>query len=208
MVAVLPADFFLLSFFSLVAVINPLSKIAIFPILLSSYSWRERRKTITLGAIIAFLSVSALLSASEYLLGALMNYLVIIKIVGGVVLLYTAANLIFKKRYAKRLSKYRVPLLRFRKRYLLSPIVFPLYVGGGTFVVSILLFVQARTPVLKSIFFISLFFAYFVNYLAALYSDRIYSRFGSATFVLGKLAGFLIACFSLLLILDGFMSSL
>ncbi len=197
-------EYFIFSFLTIIAIINPLTKIAIFPPLLAQFDDERKSKTIISSVFLAF---GILLGASiigQYFLSFLKIDIFSLQITGGIVLFYFAFKLItgLEKKHAHGHTKKA--LEEEAEDIIFAPLTFPLLVGPGSAAIGIILYTQAASLAAKAGFVGAIIVVYIINYLAIVDAEKVEKRFGHAGMeVMGKILGVLVAAIGIQFVITG-----
>ncbi|MCX8196970.1 MAG: MarC family protein [Candidatus Micrarchaeota archaeon] len=192
-------QFFLSSFISILAIINPISTIGVFLSMLRNVHPKERHKIALNVSIVAFF-VLLFFSITGYLVFQIYSITIeAFRIAGGLVLLLIGIRMIFPQPHQSHptvTQSYVVPL------------AIPMTSGPGAITTSVVLASQATSFLHEIALWTAIFFACVVNFLVLRFSDSINRKLGdSGLSALVKIMGLIVCSIGVQFIIVGLKAS-
>jgi multiple antibiotic resistance protein len=163
-----PLEFALVAISSIVAVMNPISTVAVFSSLTEELEPKEQRK-IALKAMEISLAVLVFFAITGQLIFQVFNLQVYaFQIAGGILLVSFALKMLSEKKvYTSD-----------REDISIIPLAFPLTAGIGTITTVILLFSEANNFLEAGLVFLAIIIGIIVSYFGMVYSPKLFKVLG------------------------------
>ena len=196
--------FFLSSFFSLFAIVSPLSGLVTFVSLTSSVTLEEKNtianKSVALASIIAlFFAITGRLILDFF--GITIDSL---RIAGGILLFVVAFDMILGKVSRESITKNEIDKSIDRSDTWIFPIAMPLLTGPGTISTVIVLMNTASSAMQSISVIVSILLTFFITLLLLRFSTGIYKFVGyTGMLVLTRLMGILLAALAVNFVATG-----
>ncbi len=196
--------FFLSSFFSLFAIVSPLSGLVTFVSLTSSVTQEEKNtianKSVALASIIAlFFAITGRLILDFF--GITIDSL---RIAGGILLFVVAFDMILGKVSRESITKNEIDKSIDRSDTWIFPIAMPLLTGPGTISTVIVLMNTASSAMQNISVIVSILLTFFITLLLLRFSTGIYKFVGyTGMLVLTRLMGILLAALAVNFVATG-----
>lgn len=196
--------FFLSSFFSLFAIVSPLSGLVTFVSLTSSVTQEEKNtianKSVALASIIAlFFAITGRLILDFF--GITIDSL---RIAGGILLFVVAFDMILGKVSRESITKNEIDKSIDRSDTWIFPIAMPLLTGPGTISTVIVLMNTASSAMQNISVILSILLTFFITLLLLRFSTGIYKFVGyTGMLVLTRLMGILLAALAVNFVATG-----
>lgn len=196
--------FFISSFFSLFAIVSPLSGLVTFVSLTSSVTLEEKNtianKSVALASIIAlFFAITGRLILDFF--GITIDSL---RIAGGILLFVVAFDMILGKVSRESITKNEIDKSIDRSDTWIFPIAMPLLTGPGTISTVIVLMNTASSAMQSISVIVSILLTFFITLLLLRFSTGIYKFVGyTGMLVLTRLMGILLAALAVNFVATG-----
>ncbi|MEM4348793.1 MAG: MarC family protein [Candidatus Anstonellaceae archaeon] len=188
-------EFFITSFISMLAIINPISTIGVFLSLMRNIHPQERNKIAFKASLTAF-SILFFFSITGYLIFQIYSITIeAFRIAGGLILLVIGMRMIFPPQHQQHpttIQSYIVPL------------AVPLTSGPGAITTAVVLASQATTFLHEIALWVAIFLACAVNFLVLRFSSTIDQKLGKEGIsALIKIMGLLVCSIAVQFIING-----
>ncbi|MGD6852288.1 MAG: MarC family protein [Candidatus Bathyarchaeia archaeon] len=189
-----PLEFALVAISSVVAVMNPISTIAVFSSLTEDLEPEAQRK-IALKAMKISLAVLIFFAITGQLIFQVFNLQVYaFQIAGGILLISFALKMLSEKKvYSSD-----------REDVSIIPLAFPLTAGIGTITTVILLFSESSTLVEASLVFVAIVVGVIVSYFGMIYAPKLFKVLGhDGLHVMSTLMAIIVLAIAVQFIING-----
>lgn len=196
--------FGILAFWSIFAIIDPLTTIPAFLVMTETNTVQERVRTAWLASVIAFFVLTVFSLGGQSVLWAFGVTLPAFEIAGGIILLKIALDMLEARRTALKETPEEQAEGVSKHEIAVTPLAIPMMAGPGAITAVVLISAKATTGYHYGIVLASILAASFLSFLilraAALRSDL----FGPITIkILSRLMGLLLAAIAVQFILNG-----
>lgn len=204
----MPIDWLVNAFTTLFVIIDPIGLAPIFLVLTAGMSQGERKAIARRASLTAFVILTTFAIAGTPLLDALGITLPAFRIAGGLLLFWTAAEMIFEKREERKKQTAKRSVTKDDMRKLaVFPLAIPLMAGPGAISATVLLAPSEPNIIAYGflIGIITLIIAIcYVIFIAADKIDPLLGETGRA--LLGRLLGVLLSALSVQFVVDGIIA--
>ncbi len=201
-------DSLLSAFTTFFVIIDPPGLAAIFLALTVGMTSKERRQVALRGSVIGILIILGFMLVGGPLLDTLGISIPAFRVAGGLLLFYTAFEMVFEKREERKSEAAERTISQAElKSIAVFPLAVPLIAGPGAISVSILLGQDFQWPTDRFILIGILFSVGLILYLFLLLADRLNNFIGdTGRIIITRLMGILLAALSVQFIADGVIS--
>ncbi len=201
-------DALLNAFATFFVTIDPPGQLAIFIGLTAGMTSAERRHVALRGTLIGIGIILAFMMIGGSLLTALGISMPAFRVAGGLLLFYTAFEMVFEKRVERKgESAERIISKKELQSIAVFPLAIPLIAGPGAISASILLAEDFLWPLDRLVLIGVLLLVGLILYLALILADRLNKYIGETSqIVLTRLLGILLAALSIQFVADGVLA--
>lgn len=198
-------DTLLNAFVTFFVTIDPPGQIAIFLALTSGMSSKERRQIALRGTLIGIGIIFAFMLIGAALLNVLGISMAAFRVAGGLLLFYTAFEMVFEKRVERKgESAERIISKHEMQSMAVFPLAIPLIAGPGAISAAILLADDFAWPTDRLALIGVLFSVGLILYLGLMLADKLDKFIGeTGQMVMTRLLGIILAALSVQFVADG-----
>jgi multiple antibiotic resistance protein len=184
-------EFAFLTFTSLFTMIDPLGAIPIYATITEDLDNQASKKIAFKASFTAFFILVLFAFTGELIFNFFHVSVNSLRVVGGVVFFKMGSDML--EANISKLKKPKKDISEFESDVAITPLGIPLIAGPGSITVSMLLFKDANSIILKSVFISTLLVVIILVYLSFIWSKKILNFIGpSATKVMLRIMGLIV----------------
>lgn len=201
----MPFDWIINAFTTLFVIIDPIGLAPIFLVLTQGMTRQERRSVALRASLMAAAILTVFALVGSALLDALGITLSAFRIAGGLLLFWTASEMIFEKRQARKQDAAKRSISKDDIRQIaVFPLAIPLMSGPGAISATVLLASEQPILINYSILIGIICFILMLCFIIFELSEKIDKLLGeTGRTILGRLLGVLLAALSVQFVVDG-----
>lgn len=192
-----PLEFALVAISSIVAVMNPISTIAVFSSLTEEIKPEVQRKIASKAMKISFIVLVFFAITGQLIFQVFNLQVYAFQIAGGILLITFALKMLSEKKvYSSD-----------REDFSIIPLAFPLTAGIGTITTVILLFSEANNLVEAALVFLAIGVGILVSYFGMLYSPKLFKILGhDGLHVMSTLMAIIVLAIAVQFVINGIIA--
>ena len=202
------AQFALVSFTSILFLVDPIAVVPTFLAITQGESQDKRRTTARRACLAAAILLVVFAAAGNLIFRAFGITLPAFRIAGGAILWLVAMDMLRGERRTQE-SEAEIEEGRRKEDVALTPLAMPLLAGPGAISTVMVLSGQARTPARTAVVYGSIVATMLISWIMLRIGDRVMSRFGQTGIrVIMRIMGLMLAAVAVQFIITGVMEAL